>query len=261
MSEKLPPKILVIETDEALNISVVNAIERSWFDVVEADNIDSAQKAVIHNSPNMALISSRINNITAIEVAQALRKINKFNELPILFLIDAEEAPANYYLENGDLTEVINRPFTPFELITKIKALLKKSQPVFQDKIIRYKDVTIDLATYKVTRGNQNIHLGPTEFKILQLLMQSPRVIFSRQMIINYVWGENQDIELRTVDVHINRLRTLIKNASNKNKFAKIRDSSLTNIKSSLREVVDDKHFIKTVRSGGYCLNLPGEIE
>ena len=116
-----------------------------------------------------------------------------------------------------------------------IKSLLRKSKPVFQDKVIRYKDLTMDLATYKVHRGDKRIHLGPTEFKIMQMLIQAPKVILSRQEIIDCVWGSNQQIEPRTVDVHVNRLRSLVK----------IRENELP--------------FIKTVRAAGYCLNLPGE--
>jgi two-component system phosphate regulon response regulator PhoB len=93
----------------------------------------------------------------------------------------------------------------------------------------------MDLATYKVQRAGKKIHLGPTEFKIMQMLIQSPKTILSRQRIIDYVWGGDQAIEPRTVDVHVNRLRSLVK----------INDEELP--------------FIKTVRASGYCLNLPGE--
>ena len=148
-----------------------------------------------------------------------------------------KEFVENYKLTDTTLVEVVYRPFTPNQLMTAIKSLLRKSQPIFQDKIIKHKDVSMDLATYKVYRSNKVIHLGPTEFKILQLFIQAPRTIFSRQQIIDYVWGVDKIIELRTVDVHVNRLRSLMKLEKN------------------------EIPFIKTVRASGYCLNLPGEIE
>ncbi|MGI4775980.1 MAG: winged helix-turn-helix domain-containing protein [Janthinobacterium lividum] len=256
MSEKLPPKILVIESDGSNSYSVGNTIERSWFDVYRANSEESAIKIAINNPPNVAVISSEIKEISAHEMAIKLRKLNKLINLPII-LVYKEERVTNNLLDD-EFVEIICQPFTPFQLMTKVKSLLRKSQPIFQDKLIKYKDVSIDLATYKVFKGQQAVHLGPTEFKILHLFLQFPRVIFSREYIINYVWGENKDIEPRTVDVHVNRLRTIM-SAGPKGKTLKvnIRDSGKM---SALKLDPYNGQFIKTVRSSGYCLNLPGEI-
>lgn len=237
MSDKLPPKILVIEFDELLSGSICNAIERYWFDVLRVYDEESAIKTALLKLPNIVIISSRIKGVSALEMAFRIRKISRLSSVPIVFLIDEGEVAANYNPINNGFIEIIYRPFTPNQLMAAMKALLRKSQPIFSEKIIRYKDVGMNLATYRVNRGNKFIHLGPTEFKILQLFVQSPRTIYSRQQIINHVWGEGKEIEPRTVDVHINRLRTLLK-------FDK-----------------DDVPFIKTVRASGYCLNLPGEKE
>lgn len=237
MSYKLPPKILIIEFEEAYNVMICNALERSWFDVVKAHNAEQALKTVNNSIPNVAIISSRLKDVAAVEMAVRLRKIKQLDKLPIIFLLDQGESTANYNHLNNELVELIYRPFTNGQLIMAIKSLLRRSQPVFQDKIIRYKDVSLDLSTYKVSRKNQSIHLGPTEFKILQLLIQNPKAIFSRQQIIEHVWDNSKLIEPRTVDVHINRLRTIMKTGNDKD------------------------HFIKTVRSSGYCINLPGEID
>lgn len=238
MSDKLPPKILVVESDEVLNASVCNTIERHWFDVIRTHDAEHALKAVTTTLPNAATISSRLKDISAVEMAARLRKIPKLSQLPIIFLVDSGEPESNYNHFDDNLVGLVYRPFTPNQLITAIRSVLRRSQPIFQDKIIKYKDVSMDLATYKVYRGSKVIHLGPTEFKILQLFMQSPKVIFSREHIIQHIWGLDKVIEHRTVDVHVNRLRTLIKPD---------------------RRGRDD--FIKTVRSSGYCLNLPGEID
>ena len=92
-----------------------------------------------------------------------------------------------------------------------IKTLLRLSQPFFQNKILRYKDISIDLVLYKVFRGAKPLSIGPTEFKILHLFMMSPKTIYSRKYIIDYIWGATKEVEPRTIDVHINRLRTAIK--------------------------------------------------
>lgn len=235
MTDKLPPKILVLESDEILRINVCNTIERYWFTVFKVSSLDSAIRSISVNQPNIAIISSRLQGCTAIEAAEKLRKVEGAAELPIIFLIDKSEDEKNYRSVDNGLIEIVARPFIPSELMSAIKSLLRRSRPLFQDKVIRFRDLSMDLATYKVIRGQKRIHLGPTEFKILQLMVQSPKTIFSRQQIMDYVWGTEVDVEQRTVDVHVNRLRSLIKVAN------------------------DDEPIIKTVRAAGYCLKLPGE--
>lgn len=237
MSDKLPPKVLVVESDETLSASVCNTIERYWFNVERVYDPNEACKIAAVTIPNVIVLSSKVKNADILKIAHSIRSITKLSKIPLIFLIDEDEPITNYQLSDNNLFEVVARPFTPNQLMVAIKSLLRKSQPIFQDKIIKHKDVSMDLATYKVSRGTKLIHLGPTEFKILQLFIQAPRTIYSRQQIIDYVWGSDKVIELRTVDVHVNRLRSLMKL---------------------------EKHevpFIKTVRSSGYCLNLPGEID
>lgn len=236
VSYKLPPKVLIIECEKAFNITLCNSLERNWFDVLKAYNAEQALRSVNLNIPNVAIISSMLQDISAAEMAVRLRKIKQLDKLPIIFLLNTGESSANYNHLNNDLVEFAYRSCTPNELITAIKSLLRRSQTVLQNKVIRYKDISLDLLTFKVFKNNEQIHLGPTEFKILQLLVQKPKEIFSRQQIIDYVWGSKKTIESRTVDVHINRLRILIKSPKGSS-------------------------FIKTVRSSGYCINLPGEVD
>ncbi|GAB4166734.1 MAG: phosphate regulon transcriptional regulator PhoB [Rickettsiaceae bacterium] len=231
MSDKLPPKILVVEPDEVMNANLCNTIERYWFDVIRARNAETAQRAAEVNPPNVAIVSSRIQDRSAVEMAVCLRKLPELKELPIVFLIEQSESAQNYNLTNQGYAEVLRRPFTPNELMTSIRSLLRKSKPVFQDKIIQYNDIGMDLSTFRVTRGSKQVHLGPTEFKILQLFVQKPKNVYSRRQIIDYVWGTDKDIAHRTVDVHINRIRTLMKLDS------------------------DRYPLIKTIRSSGYCLD------
>ena len=231
MSDKLPPKILVIEPDEVLNANICNMIERYWFDVTRARDSDTAIRMASVNPPNVAILSSRVQGESAIEMAVKLRKLVDLKNLPIVFLLEQDEPVENYSLFYDSFAEMLCRPFTPNELMTTIRALLRKSTPVFQDKIIRHNDISMDLSTYKVFRGAKQVHLGPTEFKILQLFVQQPKNIYSRRQIIDYVWGTDKEIAHRTIDVHINRIRTLMK-------------------------IEKDRYqLIKTIRSAGYCLD------
>ena len=231
VSDKLPPKILVVEADEVMNTNLCNAIERYWFDVTRARNSETAQRAAQVSLPNVAIVSSRVQDQSAMELGALLRRVPDLKELPIVFIIEQGESIDNYNLIGSGYTEVLQRPFTPNELMTTIRLLLRKSKPVFQDKVIKYGDISMDLSTFKVLRGAKQVHLGPTEFKILELFVQKPKNIYSRRQIIDYVWGTEKDIAHRTIDVHINRIRTLMKLDS------------------------DRYPLIKTIRSAGYCLD------
>jgi len=231
VSDKLPPKILVVEADEVMNTNLCNAIERYWFDVTRARNSETAQRAAQVSLPNVAIVSSRVQDQSAMELGVILRKIPELKELPIVFIIEQGESADNYNLIGSGYTEILQRPFTPNELMTTIRLLLRKSKPVFQDKVIKYGNISMDLSTFKVHRGTKQVHLGPTEFKILELFVQKPKNIYSRRQIIDYVWGTEKDIAHRTIDVHINRIRTLMKLDS------------------------DRYPLIKTIRSAGYCLD------
>lgn len=231
MSDKLPPKILVIEPDEVLNANLCNTIERYWFDVTRARSSEAAIRAAEVDQPNVAIISSRIQDKSANEMAAQLRKIKGAQNLPVLFLREQSESTEHNATNNNDCSESLSRPFTPNELMTTIRALLRQSKPIFQDKIIKYNDISMDLSTYRVYRSKKQVHLGPTEFKILQLFVQKPKTIYSRRQIIDYVWGTDKDIAHRTIDVHVNRIRTLMKLDT------------------------DQYQLIKTIRSAGYCLD------
>lgn len=247
-SEKLPPQILVIEPDEIERITLYNVIERSGFDVIRLNshetnaNLESSTiNAIAVNVPNVVIINSAIshkvevNDLTRIlrQKAAVLHRM----DLPIIFILNQGASIEDYKDPDDNLSEILYHPYTSDEVILSIKSLLRRSAPVFKNRILRYKDLTMNLATYKVYRGDKLIRLGPTEFKILQLLLELPKVILSRERIINYVWGKDNKIEPRTVDVHVNRLRSVIKN----NKY--------------------EPALIKTVRAAGYCLNLPGEVD
>jgi two-component system phosphate regulon response regulator PhoB len=225
--DKLPPKILVLEPEEQLNATICNTIERNWFDVVRAKNGLSAIDELVTKQISMVIISSHIEDLSIEEVIQNFK-----SDIPIILIIDKHEDLAEYKqrFENR-VQEILQRPVVSVDLITVIKNLMRKARPVFQEKILRHRDIKVDLSNFRITRGVKNVHLGPTEFKIVQLLVGNPNQVFSRQNIIEYVWGANKDISDRTIDVHINRIRTLMKHSPE-----------------------DTTQVIRTIRSEGYCI-------
>ncbi|WP_375358745.1 winged helix-turn-helix domain-containing protein [Candidatus Tisiphia endosymbiont of Neophilaenus lineatus] len=232
MFDKLPPRVLIIESTKSINVSLSNVIERAWFNLVKANTIEKAIVSSIANHPDIIIVDSMVQDKVATEIATKLREINGLEKVPIILLLHSGESPSNYTLEDNNFIVSLTKPFTSDQLMISIRSLLRRSNLILQDKVIKYKEVSMDLTTYKVTNNGRIIRLGPTEFKILQLFIKAPKVIFSRQDIVDKVWGRDTAIDLRTIDVHINRIRT-----------------SLTNKKSEV--------FIKTIRAIGYCFDLP----
>jgi two-component system phosphate regulon response regulator PhoB len=231
VSDKLPPKILVVEYDDQLNATLCNTIERYWFNVIRARNAETALRLAYVNRPNAAIISSTLQDISAIEMAVRLKKVEGLQQIPIIFLINQDESVQNYNITNNDnFNKILFRPFTPNELMVTVKSLLRRSNPVFQSRFIKHKNITMDLSTYKVYHGQKQVHFGPTEFKMLQLFITNPNNTYSRRQIVDYVWGVEKEISFRTVDVHINRIRKMM-------------------------DLNDGNQVIRTIRAAGYSLD------
>ncbi|MCP5363250.1 MAG: winged helix-turn-helix domain-containing protein [Rickettsiaceae bacterium] len=231
MSDKLPPKILVVEYDDQLNSTLCNTIERYWFNVIRARSAETALRLAYVNRPNAAIISSTLQDISAIEMAVRLKKVEGLQQIPIIFLINQDESVQNYNITNNDnFNKILFRPFTPNELMVTVKSLLRRSNPVFQSRFIKHKNITMDLSTYKVYHGQKQVHFGPTEFKMLQLFITNPNNTYSRRQIVDYVWGVEKEISFRTVDVHINRIRKMM-------------------------DLNDGNQVIRTIRAAGYSLD------
>ena len=229
MPDKLPPVILITDPDEVKCKTIANSIERYWFRVVRCYNQDTALRSLAVNYVNMLIISSKSIQGDAKEFITNLTAANKYEDIPVIIISDAEEVD-NFAKVKSESLEVLVRPFDVTQLMLLIKSLLRKSNPIFQDKILQHRNIKIDLATYQVYCSNRKIKVGPTEFKILELMMREPYTVFSREQIIDYVWGADVNVDTRTVDVHINRLRSMLHY-----------DDS-------------DEPVIKTIRSSGYCL-------
>ncbi len=240
MFEKLPPNILVIEFNEIKKNFISNIIERYWFNVFKCATQVNAFKLIELHKIHIIIVSVDLATSSEVTFIQNLRKVSTFSLMPVIFIFEKDENDENFYSEyiaqKPELTEVLFRSEISTTLMPSIKRLLYNSKPTFQDKILQYKNIVIDLGTYQAFRNKVKLHLGPIEFKILQLLVQSPTVIFTRQQIINYVWEGEPKVDIRTVDVHVNRLRGAIK---------------LENEKEDL---------IKTIRYVGYCLISPDSV-
>lgn len=223
------PLILVVEDDPALITLLQYNLERAGFRCAVAQD---GEQALIHAKeipPDLILLDWMIPLMSGIELCRQFRCSPSLQMVPIIMVTArSEEADRIRGLETG-ADDYVTKPFSPQELIARIRALLRRSQPGLSTEVLTYKDVTMDLAAHRVHRDGREIILGPTEFRLLKYFLQHPGRVFSREQLMDKVWGHDIYVEVRTVDVHIRRLR----------------------------KALNEDHapdLIRTVRSAGYAL-------
>ena len=232
MVKNFAPSILIVASEEPMLTVLSYNLERYGYIVNSAKDSNNAIITAERIQPSMIIIDEEMQNgLSGIELCAILKTKSDKKNIPIILMTK----DANKYTKIKELTNSINdfitKPFAPSELVSKIKSYFKRIVPTNQHiKVLEYSNIKMNIGSYQVTKNGKRIHLGPTEFRILQCLMELPGRILSREHIMTQVWGHNSQVEPRTIDVHINRLRSALKN--------------------------DNKEdtMIKTIRSAGYCL-------
>jgi len=223
--------VLVVEDDEALATLLEYNLGKEKFNVSLAADGEEALLRVEENAPDVIILDWMLPKISGIEVCRRIRSKPETRNIPIIMLTArSEEADRIRGLEMG-ADDYLTKPFSTRELIARVRAVLRRIRPGLVDDTVRFGDIEIDRVSHRVTRGDKEIHLGPTEFRLLDHLIQHPGRVFSREQLLNAVWGADVFVEVRTVDVHIGRLRK----ALNKHKQG---------------------DPIRTVRSAGYALEM-----
>ena len=232
------PTILIVESDDNLLTVLSYNLERSGFIVNTAKDATTALLTAERVRPDIVILEENLSGkLSSSEICTILENKPSTKHIPVLLITLEAEKAKKLQAQHSNIIEFVVKPFAQSDIIAKVKSLYKKEQPKSSNhQLLNYKNLSMNTTSYRVTKDGQAIHLGPTEFKILQCLMQLPSRILSREDIMSHVWGYNSQIEPRTIDVHINRLRTALKN-----------DNQI--------EAVDKTPSIKTIRSAGYCLN------
>ncbi|MEM9122487.1 MAG: phosphate regulon transcriptional regulator PhoB [Pseudomonadota bacterium] len=222
--------VLVIEDEKPLQTLLEYNLDQEGYRVLIAGDGEEGLLMVDEEQPDLVILDWMLPQISGIEVCRQLRSRAETRNLPIIMLTArSEEADRVRGLELG-ADDYVLKPFSTSELLARIKAVLRRIRPgLAEDKIV-FGDIILDRTARRVRRGERDIHLGPTEFRLLDHLVQFPGRVFSREQLLNAVWGSNVYVDARTVDVHIGRLRKLL----NKK---------------------DEKDPIRTVRSAGYALD------
>jgi two-component system phosphate regulon response regulator PhoB len=223
-------RILLVEDDSALAELLVYNFEREEFEVVHTTDGEEALLLAAESPPDLVLLDWMIEGVSGIEVCRRLRRRSETANVPIIMLTArGEEADRVRGLETG-ADDYVTKPFSPRELVARVAAVLRRVRPALAGEQLSYGDIEMDVGNHKVRRGGAVVQLGPTEFRLLRHFLEHPGRVFSRERLLDSVWGQDREIEARTVDVHIRRLRKAI-NAEGRS------------------------DIIRTVRSAGYALD------
>ena len=224
------PLVLVVEDEPALATLLRYNLEKEGFSVAEAHDGEEALLQLSERTPDAVLLDWMLPQVSGLEICRRIRRTPEWRGLPVIMLTaKGEEADRVRGLEGG-ADDYVVKPFGVGELVARLRAVMRRASPSAGAETLRYADLVMDLVGHRVMRSNAPIHLGPTEFRLLRVLLERPGRVFSREQLLDAVWGREAEIEPRTVDVHIRRLRKAMNDGARRD-------------------------LIRTVRAAGYALD------
>ncbi len=200
-------KILLVEDEAAIREMVIMALERAGFDVREAGDAQQAERRLADGLPDLILLDWMLPGTSGIELARRLRRDDYTREVPIIMLTARSEEDDRIRGLDVGADDYVTKPFSPRELIARIKAVIRRTQAAEEDGIMAVSGLRLDLHSHRVTVEGEVLNMGPTEFRLLQFFMSHPERVYSRTQLLDMVWSRGAFVEERTVDVHIRRLR------------------------------------------------------
>ena len=222
--------VLLVEDEKSIVTLIKYNLEKEGFKVFCSETGEDALKIIKEKIPDLVILDWMLPDTSGIDVCRQIKVDKKLKNIPVLILTAKGEPDDKIKGLEVGADDYVTKPFNNKELLLRIKSLIKRSKPSLLEDLGIFKDLKIDRITRKVFRENKEIKLGPIEYKLLDFLIKSPQRVYSREQLLNNVWGENINVETRTVDVHIRRLRKAIN--------------------------IDKKNdLIRTVRSSGYSLD------
>jgi two-component system phosphate regulon response regulator PhoB len=226
-------KLLLVEDDRALAELLIWHFEREDYDVRRTGDGEEALMLAEEEHPDVVILDWMIEGVSGLEVCRRLRRKERTANVPIIMLTArGEESDRIRGLETG-ADDYVTKPFSPRELLARVSAVLRRVRPALAGEHLAYDDIEMDVAAHRVRRAGKSIQLGPTEFRLLKQLLEHPGRVFSRERLLDTVWSHDTDIDARTVDVHVRRLRKALNEGGRPD-------------------------IIRTVRSAGYSLDHEG---
>lgn len=221
--------IMVIEDEEALALLLKYNLEKEGYEVAIESRGSKALAEIEKNLPSVILLDWMLPEMSGVDICKLIRSKPDIKNTPVIMLTAKGEEEDKVKGLSAGADDYVTKPFSIPELMARVKTQLRRVPEVQGIKELTFEDIRMDLVEKKVFRGENFIHLGPTEFRLLRMLMETPGKVFSREYLLKTVWGDNIYVESRTVDVHIRRLR------------------------KSLNDFGTD--FIRTVRASGYAID------
>ena len=227
----MQPYILVLEDEDALSTLLQYNLEKEGYEVAIAGDGEEGWLMIEERQPDLILLDWMLPKLSGIELCRRIRAKSETRNLPIIMLTArGEETDRVRGLDTG-ADDYMTKPFSMTELTARMRAVLRRLRPGLADDRVNHADIIMDRVAYRVSRAGKEIHLGPTEFRLLDHFLKHPGRVFSREQLLDAVWGSDVYVEARTVDVHVGRLRKAL------------------NVDGTVNP-------IRTVRSAGYSLDL-----
>jgi two-component system phosphate regulon response regulator PhoB len=218
-------RLLLVEDDASLAELVTFHFERAEYEVTRTGDGEEALILVDEVKPDVILLDWMIEGISGIEVCRRLRRRPSSANVPIIMLTArGEEADRIRGYETG-ADDYVTKPFSPRELVARVGAVMRRVRPALASEQLGYADIEMDVAAHRVRRDGKQVPLGPTEFRLLRHFLEHPGRVFSRERLLDVVWAHNADVGLRTVDVHVRRLRQALNAAGGEDLFRTVRGS------------------------------------
>ena len=232
---------ILVADDEPNQLELLTYnLTQADYEVIRAADGQQALDMIDEHHPDLAIIDWMMPEMSGIDVCRTLRSRSETKRLPIIILsARGEEGDRTLGLDSG-ADDYISKPFSPREMISRVRALLRRAHPALADDILEFHDLRFNQTTMEITRGGQLVSLGPKESRLLAILMERPGRVFSRAQLLDLVWGHGVFVEERTVDVHLSRLRKAIN--------------------APLYDGVNAPNLIHSVRGSGYALRAPVEM-
>ena len=221
--------VLVVEDEQALALLLKYNLEKEGYEVLIESKGNKVLGVVEKNCPSLILLDWMLPELSGVEICKMIRSKPDLKNIPIIMLTAKGQEEDKVKGLNAGADDYVTKPFSVPELMARVRTNMRRAPEIMTVKELSYEDIRIDLVQKKVFRGENSVHLGPTEFRLLKILVEHPGQVFSREYLLKTVWGANIYVESRTIDVHIRRLR------------------------KALNEYGPD--FIRTVRATGYSID------
>ena len=224
-------QILIVEDERPIREMIAFGLKRAGFEVREAEDSRAARSALADRRPDLLLVDWMLPDTSGLELTRALKRDRETRDLPIIMLTARAAESDKVAGLDGGADDYLTKPFSPRELLARVNALLRRSSGQDEGEAVVQGTLVLDRASHRVSAGDQPVPLGPTEYRLLEFFMLHPDRVYSREQLLDRVWGGNVYVEERTIDVHIRRLRKAL-------------------------EHVDGDRYVQTVRGAGYRFSV-----